>query len=166
MASVIKNKLIPFKRNKNLYLTIGISGSGKSTYSKKYPDCLVLNKDSIRFMLYNFIFTNIDFFEGLEKLIQYVIRLLFLKLIRLGFNLYIDETNLLESGRAYYIENALKEGYKIHFLVFKTKAEEISQNRKRKVAKDIIEKQKQKFTMPSEWEKSIAESITIINELR
>lgn len=152
-----------FRKEKELYITIGIAGSGKSTYSSRFPNCFVINKDSIRFMLYNYKYTKIDFIEEFEQFIQSIIRYCFLELIKTDHNIYIDETNLTPENRSFYIENALKCNYKIHFLIFQTNAEKYNQSRERVVPQEILAKQRAKMKLLTDYEKSIATSVTIIH---
>lgn len=76
----------------NVYITIGISGSGKSEHRR--DDCLILNKDQLRFMLYNFDKTGIDYVKENEQMIQMIAQHVYLRLLKNGHDIYVDETNL------------------------------------------------------------------------
>ena len=158
---------------KQLYMTIGISGSGKSYYRR--DDCILVSKDMLRKMFLYYEKTGRNYYidavyekgrETLEELVGLVIKSIFNLCLVRNFNIYLDETNLMPEKRKWYIEKAISFQYDIHFLVFDNLliAEKYNVRRRTKIRPAVIENQKKAFTMLNNYEKSIAKSIKIIKE--
>ena len=136
------------KKEKKLYIPIGLPGCGKTTDRKE--DALIVCKDNIRFMLLNHEQTKRDYYldakqgeigeQNLELAVDHIAKSAFGALIREGWNIYLDGTNLIASHRHYYEKRALEFDYTLHFIVYldNKKAFERNHSRSRRVPKSIM----------------------------
>jgi len=76
-----------------VFVLRGLMGSGKTTWCKKFltetQDFKCVNRDSIRHCLSNYTFTDEN-----EKLVTSVCQDMIRTIIKEGYNLILDETNL------------------------------------------------------------------------
>lgn len=140
-----------------LIITIGLPGAGK-TY-RAPEDCLVLSKDSIRFMLLNYGKTGNDYEPELEEVIDGVEKILFNLLLLEQKNIYLDEVNLTEEYRRYYISRAKEMGYDIELWFFANhkKAIERNKQRERTVKMSEMKRMLREMEYPTEQEKEICD---------
>lgn len=150
------------KKEKQLYIPIGISGSGKS-YNRRM-DCLIINRDEIRFMLLNYHQTGCDYDERIEGIIKHIEFKLFKLAIHKGFNIYLDATNLLVKKRMKYIKEAAQHGYLVHYVLYVdyTSARLLNKKRERIVPENVLERQIDQLEGITSREKQYIDSITII----
>lgn len=107
-------------------ILIGNIGSGKSTYIKKFPDAYIVSRDDIRYMLGNGKYLYDEKFEDTIKYISYDV---FDRYQDVGLNhIIIDETNMTEDSRYYYIsKNQMylpEYRYEVEAIVFKDYGED------------------------------------------
>ena len=114
---------------KKLYITIGLPGSGKSTWSKKIQkkekNTIIISRDSIRTMLNG----GYAFVPEQEEYVLDLSRIAIKKAMQAGFNIIIDETLLKTVHRAELYrelfqnnlgyEKDWRKKYKIIYVVFK-----------------------------------------------
>ena len=113
-------KLHEFKNNARqpvLYVPIGASGSGKSTYLKKLrdvdPDILSFSFDDLRHEWYD----KEDYGRAWrlsteDKEFNNKAYAVFREMIKSGHDIYVDNTNLTVKRRSFYIRLAKQNGYK------------------------------------------------------
>lgn len=99
-----------------LYLTIGIPGSGKTSFRRK--DCITLCRDDLRFMFLNTEQTQNDFEIELESMVEEIHYDIFVRLLKSRMNVYLDSTNLSREKRKKYFDKAYKEEYQIIVIQF------------------------------------------------
>lgn len=127
----------------------GISGSSKTTFAKSLVGYTRVNRDDIRFMLY-------DGWEGTdEELVSDIERNTILKLLSAGRNVVVDNTNIEARYVNSYIRLAHQCGAEIKVQTIDIGLEEaIKRNakRERKVPEHVIRKQHQRMSRPNNWE--------------
>ncbi len=133
-----------------LFLLVGCSGSGKSTYAADFcfenPDVIYLNADKLRGVIgedESDQSKNHVVFDILFKMTEYF--------LKLGKDVLLDNTNYSKKNRKQFVEIARKHGVKIRAYVFKTPYEVcITRNeaRDRKVPIHVIKNQFDKFEEP------------------
>lgn len=100
-----------------ILVLIGLPASGKSTFCKEFihfnPEYRRVNKDSIREML-NFS----DWSPLNEKLVQHVRDCIIHEIIRMGFSVIIDDTNLQVIHHKTFNEIAELYGIEIEYKYF------------------------------------------------
>jgi predicted kinase len=74
---------------KKLIMTKGLPASGKTTWAKLQTDCKRINKDDLRAMIDNSVWSNEN-----EKLIVDIRNAIILQMMLAGSNIIIDDTNL------------------------------------------------------------------------
>ena len=136
----------------NLYMLIGLPGSGKSTYAEtlmeKHPDALYLSSDKIREELYG------D--ESIQGNPQEVFGNLHHKMRKaLGNNIDViyDATNLSRKNRKKAVEIAKSANPTtiVHYIVVDTPLDEClcrNANRERKVPENVIVRMSEQFNFP------------------
>ena len=160
-------------QKKQLYICIGKSGSGKTTFRR--TDCVVVCKDDIRLSMLNFPKTKRDFYidaptgsigkHNLEEIVTEATKCVFRQLCSKSYNIYLDETNLTPNKRSWYYETAFSYDYDVHFIVFKNpKAEENNKRRERRVPDEILKLQDKIFTPLTSSEKYFAKTVTTIDK--
>lgn len=101
----------------NVYITVGLVGSGKSTYCtnkiKHDSNIRIVNKDSIREMIYG----KYDFNINDEPMIHSISVDMVNKLIENNYDVIIDETNITKKHRKEWITN-IKYKVNIVFVYF------------------------------------------------
>lgn len=136
----------------NLYVLIGLPGSGKSTYAEtlmeKHPDALYLSSDKIREELYG------D--ESIQGNPQEVFGNLHHKMRKaLGNNIDViyDATNLSRKNRKKAVEIAKSANPTtiVHYIIIDTSLDECvrrNANRERKVPENVIVRMSEQFNFP------------------
>jgi predicted kinase len=134
----------------NIILLLGISGSGKSTWAKKFlqdnPQCIYINADKMRLTITGDESNqdkNYQVFQTLEHMASY--------LMSLGKDLIIDNTNYNKKNRLIWNRLATAFNYNKEWIVFKTPLEQCilnNEKRERKVPIDVIKRQHENFTIP------------------
>lgn len=136
----------------NLYVLIGLPGSGKSTYAEilmeKHPDALYLSSDKIREELYG------D--ESIQGNPQEVFGNLHHKMRKaLGNNIDViyDATNLSRKNRkkAVKIAKSANQTTIVHYIIIDTSLDECfrrNENRERKVPENVIVRMSEQFNFP------------------
>lgn len=88
----------------NIYLLVGLFGSGKSTWARaqvqKRPYTVIVDRDSLRTMLQG----GYRYTPELEMLVRLVARNTAMKALELGYDVIIDETNLTVARRAFWVD--------------------------------------------------------------
>lgn len=81
-------------QTQHIIITRGIPGAGKSFWSRewirKHPSYKRINRDDLRFMLYNGAWSNKK-----EEAVLLVRKVLIAELLKMGYNLVLDDTNLV-----------------------------------------------------------------------
>lgn len=110
--------------NKELIILIGISGSGKSTWTEEYiknnNNTIRINRDDIRKSLVknlNGYYQRIDF-NQLESIVSGIIYNLFNALMKIEKDIILDNTNLKKQYFENFITEAVNNGYNIKFKFF------------------------------------------------
>lgn len=142
------------QKDKELYMTIGLPRSGKSTWiQKNTEDGVVVSGDSLRKKVYGHRFWK----EG-EDLLWWVRGIFLKELFEQGVKLYIDETNVTKERRAKVIDLAHEYGYEVTGIWIRTDKEsclkrcrEISQE-EYELMKPVIERMAAKFKEPTKDE--------------
>ena len=97
---------------KELILIVGNIGSGKTTIAMKYQKKghVIISRDTLRYGIGGgkYIFN-----KEYEPLILDIAHTMAKKFIKLGVNLIIDEVNVAQEWRDFYINLAKKYGYKV-----------------------------------------------------
>jgi len=80
-----------------LILMMGVPGSGKSTYAKKYLDekTVIISRDSLREMIRGEYIFNPTYEHLIKDIDRYAIR----KALEEGFSVIVDETNIFREAR-------------------------------------------------------------------
>ena len=83
-------------------MTIGMIGSGKSTWAKQFardnPNTKIVSGDDLREMLAGYYLYDI----GFEPLLDYIIFKLVKELLLAGYDVILDECNLVQEKRMDY----------------------------------------------------------------
>lgn len=134
-------------KNREIILTIGIPGSGKSTWCeefiKKNPEYVRICRDSVRWMMQK---TQIMDRRG-ESLVTKMVDHLIYEATRSGYNVIVDQTNVKKKRLEEFIEKCRRYG-DVSFRVFdvsKRKALERDKNREFQVGKEVIERMFQSY---------------------
>ena len=144
--------------NNTLYITVGLPGSGKSTYVKNFinnKDIEYLSSDSLRA-----VYGKSEEDQTVTPLVFGHIKRKVDEFLKDGKNVMVDATSVNRKERSDYIKTAKKHGAKVVAIVFKMDRQGlIDRNKKRgeqggRVVPDwVIDKMLNKFEDPSysEW---------------
>ena len=140
--------------NNTLYITVGLPGSGKSTYAKEFikgKEIEYLSSDSLRA-----VFGKSEEDQTVTPLVFGHIKRKVDEFLKDGKNVLVDATSLNRKERSDYINTAKKYGAKVVAIVFKMDRQGlIDRNKKRgeqggRVVPDwVIDKMLNKFEEPS-----------------
>jgi predicted kinase len=140
--------------NNTLYITVGLPGSGKSTYVKNFikdKDIEYLSSDSLRA-----VYGKSEEDQTVTPLVFGHIKKKVDELLKDGKNVLVDATSVNRKERSDYINTAKKYGAKVVAIVFKMDRQGlIDRNKKRgeqggRVVPDfVIDKMLAKFEEPS-----------------
>ena len=140
--------------NNTLYITVGLPGSGKSTYAKEFikgKEIEYLSSDSLRA-----VFGKSEEDQTVTPLVFGHIKRKVDELLKDGKNVMVDATSVNRKERSDYISTAKKYGAKVVAIVFKMDRQGlIDRNKKRgeqggRVVPDwVIDKMLNKFEDPS-----------------
>ena len=140
--------------NNTLYITVGLPGSGKSTYVKNFikdKDIEYLSSDSLRA-----VYGKSEEDQTVTPLVFGHIKKKVDELLKDGKNVLVDATSVNRKERSDYINTAKKYGAKVVAIVFKMDRQGlIERNKKRgeqggRVVPDfVIDKMLNKFEEPS-----------------
>ena len=140
--------------NNTLYITVGLPGSGKSTYVKNFikdKDIEYLSSDSLRA-----VYGKSEEDQTVTPLVFGHIKKKVDELLKDGKNVLVDATSVNRKERSDYINTAKKYGAKVVAIVFKMDRQGlIDRNKKRgeqggRVVPDfVINKMLAKFEEPS-----------------
>lgn len=130
-----------------LYTMCGLPGSGKSTYAKQHPECVVISSDEVRKELYGD-----EAIQGDGAKVFEIVNCRVEEALDQGFNVIYDATNVASKTR----KNIVNRFNAIHICVFvNTSIEEClrrNANRSRNVPQEVIERMAKKLTVPTELE--------------
>jgi len=137
-------------KNKQIVLTIGPAGCGKSTWARKFleqnPDYIYLNADTMRLCMTGDESNqdrNHHVFQTLENMVGYF--------MILRKNILIDQTNYNRKNRLIWNRLATAHGYQKTWVVFQTSLDQCilnNEKRARKVPIDVIRRQHENLTIP------------------
>ena len=140
--------------NNTLYITVGLPGSGKSTYAKEFikgKEIEYLSSDSLRA-----VFGKSEEDQTVTPLVFGHIKKKVDEFLKDGKNVMVDATSVNHKERSDYINTAKKYGAKVVAIVFKMDRQGlIDRNKKRgeqggRVVPDwVIDKMLAKFEEPS-----------------
>ena len=140
--------------NNTLYITVGLPGSGKSTYAKEFikgKEIEYLSSDSLRA-----VFGKSEEDQTVTPLVFGHIKRKVDEFLKDGKNVMVDATSVNRKERSDYINTAKKYGAKVVVIVFKMDRQGlIDRNKKRgeqggRVVPDwVIDKMLAKFEEPS-----------------
>ena len=140
--------------NNTLYITVGLPGSGKSTYVKNFikdKDIEYLSSDSLRA-----VYGKSEEDQTVTPLVFRHIKRKVDEFLKDGKNVLVDATSVNRKERSDYINTAKKYGEKVVAIVFKMDRQGlIDRNKKRgeqggRVVPDfVIDKMLNKFEEPS-----------------
>ena len=140
--------------NNTLYITVGLPGSGKSTYAKEFikgKEIEYLSSDSLRA-----VFGKSEEDQTVTPLVFGHIKKKVDEFLKDGKNVMVDATSVNHKERSDYINTAKKYGAKVVAIVFKMDRQGlIERNKKRgeqggRVVPDwVIDKMLAKFEEPS-----------------
>ena len=140
--------------NNTLYITVGLPGSGKSTYVKKFikdKDIEYLSSDSLRA-----VYGKSEEDQTVTPLVFGHIKRKVDEFLKDGKNVLVDATSVNRKERSDYINTAKKYGARVVAIVFKMDRQGlIDRNKKRgeqggRVVPDfVIDKMLAKFEEPS-----------------
>ena len=140
--------------NNTLYITVGLPGSGKSTYAKEFikgKEIEYLNSDSLRA-----VYGKSEEDQTVTPLVFGHIKRKVDEFLKDGKNVMVDATSVNRKERSDYISTAKKYGAKVVAIVFKMDRQGlIDRNKKRgeqggRVVPDwVIDKMLAKFEEPS-----------------
>jgi len=140
--------------NNTLYITVGLPGSGKSTYVKNFikdKDIEYLSSDSLRA-----VYGKSEEDQTVTPLVFGHIKRKVDEFLKDGKNVLVDATSVNRKERSDYINTAKKYGAKVVAIVFKMDRQGlIDRNKKRgeqggRVVPDwVIDKMLKKFAEPS-----------------
>ena len=140
--------------NNTLYITVGLPGSGKSTYAKEFikgKEIEYLSSDSLRA-----VFGKSEEDQTVTPLVFGHIKRKVDEFLKDGKNVMVDATSVNRKERSDYINTAKKYGAKVVAIVFKMDRKGlIDRNKKRgeqggRVVPDwVIDKMLAKFEEPS-----------------
>lgn len=142
-------------------MLIGIPGSGKSTYAKKYYPYTVngqvywrISSDSvIESIAHEYNMTYNDCFQNLIKFAEQVMWQQLERAKEIGINVVIDRTNMSKKSRKKFFD--FFEGYEFEAIVFK-EPEDLQERLKSRagktISKKIIDSMRESFQMPTEKE--------------
>ena len=140
--------------NNTLYITVGLPGSGKSTYVKNFikdKDIEYLSSDSLRA-----VYGKSEEDQTVTPLVFGHIKRKVDEFLKDGKNVLVDATSVNRKERSDYIKTAKKYGAKVVAIVFKMDRQGlIDRNKKRgeqggRVVPDfVIDKMLNKFEEPS-----------------
>ena len=143
---------------KKLILLIGPSGSGKTTIRKKLlekdPNLHVISPDDIRFKLFDYENTGIDFDAKREPEVWEIVYEKFYS--KLGkSNILVDATNLTLKRRMPFVVPSKGKGYLVKYISITTPLEvclKRNRERERTIDEKIIARQFISFQKPEPWE--------------
>lgn len=136
--------------SKNLYLMVGIAGSGKSTWLKNNAKGIVISRDAIRFSM---ITDSDEYFAREDEVYKKFIEEINYALVD-NNNVYADATNLTGKSRNRLLSNLNLNGVDVNIIFINTPVEKcIEQNSRRegraKVAESVIYNQYNQLVKPS-----------------
>lgn len=116
---------------KNLILTVGISGSGKTTWAKNFvnesnAEYVIIERDALRTEI-----TGLEspvFKKSLEKQVTLLADKLFLNAVSEGKSVIISDTNLNSKTRLKWEEKAKEHDYSLTYKLFETTLEQAIKN--------------------------------------
>jgi predicted kinase len=134
---------------RNLILTIGIPGSGKTTFCKEFllnnPNYIRISRDDIRLMNR---FDDTTAYHHYEKLITNQFDLILTEAFNSNFNVIIDNTNLKISNIKQILNVVSNFEFNLKFKILNTPLEDCIQRvklRDNNITPEIVEKCKMKF---------------------
>ena len=140
--------------NNTLYITVGLPGSGKSTYAKEFikgKEIEYLSSDSLRA-----VYGKDETDQSVTSIVFGHIKRKVDEFLKDGKNVMVDATSVNRKERSDYINTAKKYGAKVVVIVFKMDRQGlIDRNKKRgeqggRVVPDwVIDKMLAKFEEPS-----------------
>lgn len=141
--------------NPILYMPIGASGSGKSTFCKTLDvdENNYFSLDKIRLELYSQDYPEAYKMSCEDNKFQSKYEKIFRDILKTNKNCIVDNTNLSKNGRRFYLTNAEKNGYKTVAVVFPTDLKTIIDRQKtrsdKEIPEEVVKKQFIRLQQPS-----------------
>jgi len=143
-----------------LYIPIGTTGSGKTTYYEKNykqrKDIERISADDVRFKLLDYEHTGRDYEESLEPTVWSTVYATYTERLKAKESVYFDCTNLTLKERSQIIIRALRtQQYKIELIWFDIPlwiALKWNAQRERRIKEKIIAQQYLRLEPPQEYE--------------
>lgn len=149
-----------------LYVMVGIPGSGKSTFAKKYlHDCKYISRDEIRFAMIN---ATDDYFSQEKHVFIDFIKLIQQNL-QLGYDVIADATHLSTKSRKKLITAIGSIQYNLIFIVMATNFDIcLERNDKRegrqRVPKEIMNSMYARLTYPHKEDFDNCKGVWIVDD--
>ncbi|TAG37307.1 MAG: hypothetical protein EAZ32_15830 [Cytophagia bacterium] len=158
---ICEQKYLKLPKMKNVIITVGISGSGKSTWAKVFcqenPNWLRINRDEIRKSMLSVSLNEYHRWDKvainrIETLVNEQQKTLLINALNQNWNVVIDNTHLKLSYLNEYrkLLTAHFEEFRIEYKLFDTSLEESTErdrNRADVVGEEIIKAQAEKLRM-------------------
>lgn len=141
---------------KNLYLAIGLPGSGKSTYIKEhFSDSFIISRDDIRFEMMG---ESSKYFEKEKEVFNEFVYRIQTALDKDSKNVIADATHINQKSRNKLLNKLKLKGVKIHILFINTPVEKcLERNHARdeseRLPDKVITDFYQRLELPSHSEK-------------
>lgn len=148
-----------------LFLMIGVPGSGKSTYYKKFKDVLPKNHVYLSLDRFRKLMTGQDYFAPFEPFVKSWIDPTRLYLMDQGVDIVFDATNVSRGLRASWISLAKNHGYQVEGFYFNVSwptLVERDKAREKPVGLEVLRNMTERFEEPTEDEGF--DKITVIPE--
>lgn len=150
------SRLNNLKNNPKLYMLIGASGSGKSTFSKKicnYDDTNYYSLDKIRLDLYSNNYSEAYDLSCKDSNFISKSQKIFMNMLKTNKNIIIDNTNISRKRRKFYLEHAFRHNYELIAVIFPSSLKTLI-NRQlirddKIIPEDIVIKQYMNIQQPS-----------------
>lgn len=152
---------------KNLWITVGAPGCGKSTWIKNHGySNIIISRDDVRFSMMK---DGDDYFANEKQVFQTYVKNIQKALDDGNANVYADATHLNERSRNKLLNALNLEGVQIHYLYFLTSLEEclvrnLNREGLRQVPESAIKRMYYSMSDPMDDEKIYSKIVWYINQ--